>query len=433
MIQRIDRHILTVAFSPIQARACDKAMGVGAAGMSIIAGEKKVAEDGYLRSFPRAAAPAVSPGSGLDTLNREAIQVLAASLDRRVSQGTTIVGLYEWTRHEVFAATMEATYGPHNPFRQPDKEKAWFDYEPGIMPLLMDFMPSVFARKSLRARDLMVADLERYFQHDRHLDGSLFVQLREKHSRDFGLTMKDTAHIEIGQIAGSIVNTAPTAFWAIWQVLSDPIVYEDCRKEVSQLVQTDENGVCTIDLAQVRVRCPVLVSTWQEVLRYHGTGIAARIIQEDTLVDDQYLLKKGGVVLMPNGVIHSDPYLWGPTTNHFNHRRFLKTKGRETTRHPAAAFRGFGGGHVLCPGRHFASTEILSFLALLLLRFDVRPVSGQWVQPEKNMVVDRACPLPKKDVQIELTPRSLHKWNVVFSDSGTGINILGEDITQGDN
>ncbi|KAI1412515.1 cytochrome P450 [Hypoxylon sp. FL1857] len=432
MIQRIDRHILTVAFSPIQARACDKAMAVSATGMSIIAGEKKVAEDGYLRSFPRAAAPAVSPGLGLDTLNREATEVFAASFDRLVSHGKTTVGLYEWVRHEVFAATMEATYGQHYPFREPDKERAWFDYESGIMTLLMDFMPSIFARKSLRARDLMVTELERYFQHDWHLDGSLFVQLREKHNRAFGLSTEDTAHIEVGQVAGSIVNTAPTAFWAIWQVLSDPVVYEDCRKEVSQLVQADLNGACTIDLAQVRVRCPVMVSTWQEVLRFHGTSIAARIIQEDTLVDNQYLLKKGGVVLMPNTVIHSNQSLWGPTTGQFNHRRFLKTKERGTTRHPAAAFRGFGGGHILCPGRHFASTEILSFLALLLLRFDVRPVGGEWTQPGKNMVMDRACPLPKKDVQVELIPKSLRKWNVIFSDSDTGINIVAEDIVEGD-
>ncbi len=155
----------------------------------------------------------------------------------------------------------------------------------------------------------------------------------------------------MGQVAAGIVNTAPTAFWAVWQILADPVVYEDCRSKVARLVQTDSDGVCTIDLAQVRTACLILVSTWQEILRFHGISIAARIIQEDTSVDNQYLLKKGGVVLIPNAVIHSVQSLWGPTTGFFNHKRFFKTKKDESIRYPAAAFRGFGGGHDLCPGR----------------------------------------------------------------------------------
>ncbi|KAI1439737.1 cytochrome P450 [Annulohypoxylon stygium] len=410
LIQRIDRHILTVAFAPIQVRACEKAMAVSKDGMDKIAGEKKVAEDGYLRSLTRAIAPGVSPGPGLDALNRAAINNFATSFDRMEAQSRITVNLYEWIRHEIFAATTDATYGPHNPFRHNTNEKLWFEYESGIMTLLMGFLPNIFARRSVKALDVMVAELKRYFQADQHLDASLFVQLRHKHNIAFGLGINDTAHTE-----------------AAWQILSDPIIYDDCRREVTQLVQTDSDGVCIIDLAQVRTACPILASTWQEVLRFHGISIAARVIQEDTLVDNKYLLKKGGVVLIPNAVIHSDQSLWGPTVGVFDHKRFLKTQKDGTTRHPAAAFRGFGGGHVLCPGRHFASTEILSFLALLLLRFDVRPVGG-WFDPGKDMAMDRACPLPKNDVELELTAKSQQKWRVIFSNSNQGINIVAEDI-----
>lgn len=85
---------------------------------------------------------------------------------------------------------------------------------------------------------------------------------------------------------------------------------------------TSSGGTYTIDLADVMIACPVLVSTWQEVLRFHGISIAARAIKEDTLVDNQYLLKKGGLLLMPNAVIHSDPTLWGLTVGQFNHKRY---------------------------------------------------------------------------------------------------------------
>ncbi|KAG8158298.1 hypothetical protein KVR01_012059 [Diaporthe batatas] len=384
--------------------------------MDKVAGDKETAEDGYLRSFSRDIAPGASPGQGLDSLNMEAVKHFAAAFDRRANKGPSTVNLYEWLRHEIFASTMEATYGPHNPFRDAQNEDAWLEVE-----------------RSLKACRALITEFDRYFNDKGHLDGSLFVQLREKHNAAFGLDTRETAHTEIGQVTAAIVNTAPTAFWLVWQVLTDPVVAKDCREEVNRLVTVSADGTHTIDLADVMTACPILVSTWQEVLRFHGISIAARVIKEDTLVDSQYLLKKGGLVMIPNAVIHSDPTLWGPTVGQFNHRRFLKGGKNAESRFPAAAFRGFGGGQVLCPGRHFASTEVLALLALLLVRFDVQPVGGKWVEPEKDVVMDRACPLPKRDVRVELIPKSSHNWHVVLSGSHGGINIVAEDIRESEN
>lgn len=89
----------------------------------------------------------------------------------------------------------------------------------------------------------------------------LFIQLRQKHNTAFGINMSDTVHTEVGQVAAGVVNTSPTAFWALWQVLADPVVFEDCRREVDQLVTVSSDGVNTIDLAQVRTACPILLST----------------------------------------------------------------------------------------------------------------------------------------------------------------------------
>ncbi|GAW26998.1 putative cytochrome P450 oxidoreductase [Rosellinia necatrix] len=221
-------------------------------------------------------------------------------MDRLAAKGPSTVKLFDWVRHEIFAATTDATYGAHNPFREAENERAWFQYESGIMVVLMGSFPSLTARRSLKARESLVSILNRYLRSNHFLEGSLFLQLRQKHNLTFGLGMDDSAHIEICQIAAGL--------------------------EVSQLVQTGPDGVCSIALAQVRTHCPLLVSTWQEVLRFHGISVAARIVQEDTLVDDQYFLKSGGVVLMPNAIIHSDESLWGPTARQFDHKRFLKTE-----------------------------------------------------------------------------------------------------------
>lgn len=89
-------------------------------------------------------------------------------------------------------------------------------------------------------------------------------------------------------------------------------------------MQTSPDGVRTIELAKVRAACPILASTWQEVLRFHGTSISARVVQEDTLID-KYLLRKDRMVIMPIRVAHTDPSIWGPTADQSDHRRFLKS------------------------------------------------------------------------------------------------------------
>jgi cytochrome P450 len=175
-----------------------------------------------------------------------------------------------------------------------------------------------------------------------------------------------------------------------------------------------------------------MVSTWQETLRFFGISISARVVQEDTLVDNHFLLKKGGVLMMPNATIHTDQGLWGPSAHEFNHKRFIKAKGDGSVRFPAAAFRGFGSGHVLCPGRHFASMEVLALLALILVRLDVTPTGGHWVVPKKDMAMDRACPLPASKTNVVMRQRKPGTWKVLFSDDFQGVNIVAEDLQDGE-
>lgn len=125
LVLKIDRHINTVAFAPIELRAVETAMGVSREGLEKMGGEHRLTDKGYMMSFPRKVAPAASPGPGLDALNRTAINTISASFDRMASQSPTVVDLYAWTRRQIFSATMEATYGPYNPFRKPENEKAW--------------------------------------------------------------------------------------------------------------------------------------------------------------------------------------------------------------------------------------------------------------------------------------------------------------------
>lgn len=116
----------------------------------------------------------------------------------------------------------------------------------------------------------------------------------------------------------------------------------------------------------------------------------------------------------------------------FNHQRFVKdpaTATRAGKKHNPVAFRAFGGGATLCPGRHFASTEILAFASVILLRFDVRPRTGSW-DTRGYREANAAFRLPKQDVDVELIPRDDETWHIFFSESGKPMEISTEDISR---
>lgn len=134
---------------------------------------------------------------------------------------------------------------------------------------------------------------------------------------------------------------------------------------------------------------------------------------------------RGSTVLIPSTVQHSSSSAWGEDVGVFNHKRFVKETGR--MKHNPVAFRAFGGGVALCPGRHFASTEILAFASVILLRFDIQPISGVW-DTAGYEEANAAFRLPKQDMKVKLIPRDDKKWHVFFSEPGKPMEIT-EDVS----
>lgn len=202
---------------------------------------------------------------------------------------------------------------------------------------------------------------------------------------------------------------------------------QDIRREVWKGVVTttgEEHRKYTLDLNHIKTSCPILLSTFREVIRLHGIGVSGRIVMEDHLLDNRFLLKKGSTVMIPAGVQHSDPAIWGPTVGVFDHKRFLK-------RTNPAGFRGFGGGATLCPGRHFASTDIIAFAALMAVRFDIRPKAegGVWTAPTtKESPKVMAVAKPDYDIEVEVKLSDeikgvSHEWEIVFSGSDKPMEV----------
>lgn len=266
------------------------------------------------------------------------------------------------------------------------------------------------------------------------------------YDRNHGLQTEDLARTEIGHSFAMLGSTAPAAWWMMYHIFSDPLVLADVRGELEALAGRTEIGgengsggveTWSITLANIRTRCPILLSVFKETLRHRSLGVQVRLCLEDQMVDG-YLLKKGGIVIIPQNVQHTSEEAWGADAHNFDHLRFVDVNTKSGFRKiNHTAFRAFGGGHTMCPGRHLSSTQIMAFAALMVLRFDIRPVDSvngivKWEEPTwKNTPAVATFPVPDVAFKVSVRPRDAKKWMVRFESEGSdeepGMVIAAED------
>lgn len=280
--------------------------------------------------------------------------------------------------------------------------------------------PSLTARKPFQGRAALQKALRAYFRagHDQDSDVSLVIKGRVAVNKKWGLPIDDIADHELGMLFVSVTNAIPTLFWMIFYVFHDSQLVADLQKELLGCVEEieDSNGQreCIFSVAKFSTECPLLVSTYQEVMRMTNRQLGTRTVIEDTYLSHSsvgdaagtpttYLLKKGTHIQMPSIITAYAPATWGEDVHNFDPRRFITTGEREKERQQNRAFNPFGGGKHLCPGRHFAYAEILGAVAALVLGFEiVTPEGGQVSVPPMNNSLVEAVGKPLSVVQQNL-------------------------------
>ncbi|KAL8803317.1 MAG: hypothetical protein Q9200_006275 [Gallowayella weberi] len=369
----------------------------------------------------------LGPGPSLEEMERVALTRMLQYFGELSKHGA-VIDLFAWLRTVVTVASTEAIYGSQNPFsRRPELEQAVWDWEYDLTRLLLGPTSSIFARKGFRARSRFVDAMIDYLEWRGHEEGSDLVKARYQAGIACGLSIPEIARFEIGSIMGVLVNSTPTLFWLLIHIYSNPTLLSDLRSEMwAQTMwkcnQTPESKTCSIDVPTLHQRYPLLASTYQETLRFHTHNSSSRMVMQDSVLAKRYRLKAGSIILIPGATIHALPSLWGEDADQFNPCRFLKSTREEDKRkqHPGA-FRSFGGGVSLCPGRHFATTEICAAAAMFVSRFDMSPVDADWKEvdwPIPSMEVGRitsAIPLPKGGISVKVGVREhMEEWEWSF-------------------
>ncbi len=367
---------------------------------------------------------ALAPGPNLDDMADIQLREMARIVSSDIPNGETVLktGLFEYLKKLVTWSNMLAAYGPNHVIAlNPSLFADFWEYEGELPKLMLGIAPWLIAPKSRRAQIRLSEALCDWMDKGYCKTASPWIQNRLQLLIDRGLTPRMAAQTEVGMMFGILANAMPTTFWVIAYIFTHPDVLHDIRAELENtdgVVSLRSDGQRVISMSALKVKTPLLNSVLREVLRIYAPLSSVRLVLEDTIIADQYLLKKGSIVQIPGGAVHSDARIWGSDVGEFNPRRFEKSINgtlvengstgteKEKQVHPSA-FRGFGGGSSLCPGRHFAQMEILGFTAMLALGFELGPVEGDKLVLPKP--VEATFPLsahkPEKDLMVNIRLR----------------------------
>ena len=263
-------------------------------------------------------------------------------------------------------------------------------FESNLSMLLLNLWPRYTAKAAWTAREEIAKAFTEYYTTGGHCDSSALTMARWKTQHDAGATIKNIARSEAASSVGVLSNTVPSTFWTLFDIYSRDELLAGIREEIKSngLVIDPKTNKHVVDLGLIQDGCPKLVSVFQEVLRVRSNGAPTRVVHNDVMLDDRYLLKAGSVVQMLAPAVNKEEAVWGRSAQQFDSSRFSTsvTKEKEPTveKPRATSYISFGTSPNMCPGRHFAAGEILALVVMLILRYDITPTAGNWWTPKLN-------------------------------------------------
>lgn len=192
-------------------------------------------------------------------------------------------------------------------------------------------------------------------------------------------------------------------------ILHDQSLLQKIRTEIDRAFSSRGNAYDGPNTTHLLENCPLLDSTYNEILRYTNNAMGVRLVVNQTRIGGK-TLRPGRKLLMPYRQMHLDRDVWGAGAAHFDAGRFMRDKS--LSRSPG--FRPFGGGNGYCPGRFLARREVFMFVATVLRRFELDLLPCSDGSKPKFPDLDETTPtggilspVAGEDVIVRVEPRTI--------------------------
>ncbi|KAL2173171.1 cytochrome P450 [Thermothelomyces heterothallicus CBS 202.75] len=316
-----------------------------------------------------------------------------------------VLGVVDFCKGRVARCALHALLGPRAFEISPDLVERMWEFDDAVFPLVMGLSlgaPEWLNRRAHAAHRRYLDAVRRYLDAawadfdwsdpasaDARWEPRFGAQVtREvaKWFRDHGFTGPDTGPGAVGILAwAQNSNVIPTTAWLVMEVARDPELLRALREEVEMAFATDgATGRRTLDPQKVAA-LPLLASAYTETLRLRmNFNVVRNVRQSFTMAG--YTIRGGSLLQVPTLVAHYDEDVWGAESHpasefwagrHIKYTDEPDAEGRVTRKRVFAmagrtgSYFPYGGGNLICPGRHFAKQEIMLTIALLISRFDI--------------------------------------------------------------
>jgi cytochrome P450 len=274
------------------------------------------------------------------------------------------------------------------------------------------------APKGWYGRERLFDSFKNYYDNKHHLDGSPLVKARFEINQKHGISIEDIAHFDLSVCIALLVNTVPATFWCLYYLYSRAPLLKEVRLGINTFVKTtrDTSGtvLCSVDVYDVLRNYPLLTAVVQETLRVLSTNASGRVLLKDTVIDGKYLLKKDAMLLLPSAELHNNSDIWGLDVGEFNPDRWLENRDKV----PASAYRAFGGGSSLCPGRYLSMNEIMVVLVVMIMKYNLSPVEGEWKALKTGSHITTSVLTPLEDIEVDISDRDTSiEWSFLWKNT----------------
>ncbi|KAL4923645.1 cytochrome P450 [Aspergillus undulatus] len=283
------------------------------------------------------------------------------------------VSLWKWAQVASIRAITTAWFGNAIWELSPSIIDDHIQVDHGLWQLLFR-IPKPFAREVYAARARVQHCLVEFLRlpESKKGDQSWAIKAAVAEMRIRGMSEEDMASYLLMVFWATNANTFKIVFWLIAHIASNPATLEAVTTEVASILSADAPEPESLSLSSLSIgleRNPLLEALYNEVHRIALSTSSARTMRQDVTINGR-IFKAGTHTVVPYRQLAMSHPLLSQDWDLFRPERFLSNPELGQSK----SFLPFGGGKHKCVGRFLSRRLVLTFTALLVHRFTIRPL-----------------------------------------------------------